>query len=257
MEKESFDKAATRYDETFTNTNIGIAQRNAVWRHIDKNRFPQNSHVLELNCGTGEDASRWEERKMHILATDISQEMVKVSKSKFPSIDFKQLDIKNCREELRGKNIIFSNFGGFNCLSSAEIKQFFLEANQNLKADAKIILLIMGKNCIWDNLFLLAKGKFSEIGRRNTYQSISVSVENETIQTWYYSPKEIKKLAGSNFKVEKLKPIGLLVPPSYLSHWFSNKSWLISILAFKDRFLSFSFLANYADHYYIQLTKRK
>lgn len=256
MGKESFDKVAINYDETFTNTSIGKAQRNAVWINIDQNKFQQNSYVLELNCGTGEDASRWKERKMNILATDISEAMITLAKSKFPKIEFKELDIKNCREELKNKSIVFSNFGGFNCLSKDEIQQFFQIANQNLNESASIILVIMGKKCIWDNLFLLLKGKFSQFGRRNTDQTISISVENTKVQTWYYSPKDIKKMAGSNFKVEKLKPIGLMVPPSYLSKWFDNNPWLISILAFKDRFLSLSILANYADHYYIQFTKR-
>jgi hypothetical protein len=257
MTIKPFDKAATKYDETFTHTFIGKAQRKTVWFHIDKNYFPKNSNLLELNCGTGEDAHLWHERKINVLSTDNSNQMIRVSISKFPNICFKQLDIKYCKNDLVDKDIVFSNFGGFNCLNQNEIRNFFLDANKNLAVNSSVILVIMGKKCIWDNLFLLAKGKFRKIGRRNTNQALLVSVEHEIIKTWYYTPNEIKKMAGSNFKVERLKPIGLFVPPSYLSNWFMNKLWLLSILELCDRILPFGFFANYADHYYIQFTKRK
>ena len=256
MMANSFDNASVKYDDTFTNSCIGQSQRKAVWTQIDSNDFPENLNVLELNCGTGEDANRWSKRKMNVLATDISEGMINVAKAKFSNIDFKHLDINDCIEECTYKDIIFSNFGGFNCLTNSEIQNFFLKANQNLAPNACIILVIMGKKCIWDNLFLLLKGKFKELGRRNTNQSLEVSVDDKIVQTYYYSPKEIKNLAGLNFKMQKLKPIGFFVPPSYLSKWFTNKRWLLSILESKDKYLSLPFFSNYADHYYIQFTKR-
>lgn len=257
MEQESFDKAAHSYDQTFTQTCIGKAQRERVWLYIDRNKFPEKSKVLELNCGTGEDAFRWSERKMNVLATDLSNEMIQVAKSKFPSLAFQRLDIRDSGEAMREKDIIFSNFGGFNCLTKTDIDFFFQEAAKKLDENGKIILVIMGKKCIWDNLFLLLKGKFREIGRRNTANLVSVFVENEAVPTWYYSPKEMINMAGSSFQVDQLKPIGLFVPPSYLSKWMTRNKWLFSILGFMEHALSFGFLANYADHYYIQFNKRK
>lgn len=256
MARESFDEAATNYDESFSNTNIGKTQRKAVWEQIDLNNFPNNSNILELNCGTGEDAKLWQEREMNIFATDISEEMIRISKSKFPQIQFDQRDIKNCKNLMAEKDILFSNFGGFNCLADINIQQFFVEANSILQPNSTIILVLMGKKCILDNLFLLLKGKFKLLGRRNTKQPLKVAVGNVFVETWYYSPTEIIHFAGSDFEVKKIKPIGLFVPPSYLSNWFSNKTRLLTFLEFLDRFTQFKFLANYADHFYIQFTKR-
>jgi ubiquinone/menaquinone biosynthesis C-methylase UbiE len=50
-----FDAVAARYDETFTFSRIGQAQRAAVWRELAKT-FQAGDRTLEIGCGTGVDA---------------------------------------------------------------------------------------------------------------------------------------------------------------------------------------------------------
>ena len=51
----AFDAIAEHYDDLFTNSLIGRAQRQAVWEIASRHLRP-GGLVLELNCGTGEDA---------------------------------------------------------------------------------------------------------------------------------------------------------------------------------------------------------
>jgi ubiquinone/menaquinone biosynthesis C-methylase UbiE len=51
----AFDALAGEYDKMFTTSLIGRAQREAVWDVLDRTFFP-GEKILELNCGTGEDA---------------------------------------------------------------------------------------------------------------------------------------------------------------------------------------------------------
>ena len=51
----AFDSLAAKYDDLFTRSVIGRAQRGAVWEAL-VDRFEPGAHILELNCGTGEDA---------------------------------------------------------------------------------------------------------------------------------------------------------------------------------------------------------
>ena len=76
---EVFDHAASTYDETFTNSCVGEAQREQVWKYVDKhlNKF---NNVLEVNCGTGEDAHRWKFRGKDVVGTDISPEMIRIAR---------------------------------------------------------------------------------------------------------------------------------------------------------------------------------
>ena len=50
-----WDGTADTYDQVFPETLVGKAQRNAVWRELDR-AFQSGQRVLELNCGTGIDA---------------------------------------------------------------------------------------------------------------------------------------------------------------------------------------------------------
>ena len=50
-----FDAMAAAYARSFTESAIGRYMRAAVWRWLDA-AFQPGDRVLELNCGTGEDA---------------------------------------------------------------------------------------------------------------------------------------------------------------------------------------------------------
>lgn len=253
---ENFDQAAELYDNQFTNTQVGIAQREQVWKAISKLNISKSAKVLEINCGTGEDARRWQEQGNEILATDISPQMLAIAKQKSSLIQFQQLDIK-CIDQLEGKyDIVFSNFGGLNCLNSDELASFFQQARNKLNNNGTLILVIMGKKCFWDKCFLILKGKWKERNRRNTSKALEVNVDGTNVKTWYYTPKEIQHLAGKNYQTTYLKPIGLFVPPSYLANYFEKKKGLLNFLRFLDKFLSFRFLSNRADHYIISLKKK-
>src|SRR3954467_14621848 len=75
-----FDHIASTYDSVFTRSAIGQMQRKRVWKYIEK-VIPQLNgfEMLELNCGTGEDAELFGEKGFNIVATDISSEMLKVT----------------------------------------------------------------------------------------------------------------------------------------------------------------------------------
>ncbi len=70
-----WDVAADSYARDFTTTLIGQKLRAAVWRDLDR-AFRPGQKVLELNCGTGLDAVHLAQRKIRVLACDISKGMV-------------------------------------------------------------------------------------------------------------------------------------------------------------------------------------
>ena len=47
-----FDAIAERYDETFTRSKIGRAQRASVWKELER-VFRPGDRVLEIGCGNG------------------------------------------------------------------------------------------------------------------------------------------------------------------------------------------------------------
>lgn len=261
---ESFDIAASSYDTVFTNSKIGKLQRLHVYNTLEQNVLNSTPlEILEINCGTGHDAFWFSKKRHKVVATDISSEMIAVAKSKLKDTDtglqFSQLDI-NTLDEVSFPNkfdLIFSNFGGLNCLSPEEFKHFFQAAYLHLKPDSVISAVIMPKYCILETLYFLSKGNFKAAFRRRSKTPVLANVDGVNVKTWYYSPKDVKRLSKKNFKIDFKKPIGLFIPPSYLESFFKNKTTLLTVLNRLDILCSrIPFLASFSDHYIISLSKK-
>ena len=257
--KADFDQAAKNYDTSFTNSEIGKLQRKLVYYQLEK-QLNNTKKILEINCGTGEDAIWLAHKNFNILATDISSEMISVakSKSKKENVRFEVADINSISEQFKNQNfdLLFSNFGGLNCLSKPELAGFFSSVSTLISEKGMLALVIMPKNTLWEQFYFLLKLDFKNVFRRKKDFAIA-TVDGEKVTTYYYNPKDIVNLAKANFELKTVKPIGFFIPPSYLESFFKKKPKLISFLnTLEQKVKSLSCLSKYADHYLIVLQKR-
>ncbi len=256
-----FDTAAKNYDAAFTHSVIGKAQRKNVHAFLYE-LLQQNpaARILEINCGTGEDAQWLAQQNFSVIATDISEAMIAVAKSKsiINNPVFSVADINDLPNVFRGEkfDLIFSNFGGLNCLSAISLGQFFKNASGLLSENGQLALVIMPKNTKWEQLYFLAKADFKTIFRRKKGNAVA-NVDGQNVMTYYYNPNETCTFAKPYFDMGMLRPVGFFVPPSYLEPFFKNKPRLVSVLArMEDSIKNWSFLAKHADHYFIHFRKR-
>lgn len=253
----SFDNAAEKYDSNFTHTEIGTLQRHLVYENVQKH-LQNIKTVLEINCGTGEDAIWLAKQNLTVTATDISEKMVSIAQSKanLENLNFKVLDINNLNQETNSHDLLFSNFGGLNCLTNIEMQTFFQSASKVLSEKGKICLVIMPKNTIWEQFYFLMKFDFKNAFRRKKEVAFA-NVDGKKVATYYYNPKEIVHLYQVTFEIIDVKPIGFFVPPSYLEPFFKNKKVFLKGLIFLENSVkNWSFLSKYADHYIITLQKK-
>ncbi|WP_299887487.1 bifunctional 2-polyprenyl-6-hydroxyphenol methylase/3-demethylubiquinol 3-O-methyltransferase UbiG [uncultured Lacinutrix sp.] len=260
--KADFDIASSQYDTIFTFSNIGKAQRNRVYKHITPLlKQKKKLSILELNCGTGEDAIQFGNLGHNVIATDISKGMIEIANNKpHPkNVSFSTLDI-NLISKASFSNkfdIIFSNFGGLNCLSKEQLNTFLKESINLLNTNGKLILVIMPKNCLWERLYFSLKGNLKKAKRRNTTKSVIANVDGVGIETWYYNAEDIVSLTNGLYTLKTVKPIGLAIPPSYLENSILAKKPLLSIFKGIDALFTGAFWAKYADHFLIELTKNE
>ncbi len=255
-----FDIASQQYDTVFTYSKIGKAQRSRVYAFMNPIvKQAKKLAILELNCGTGEDAIYFSKFGHKVAASDLSEGMIAMAKAKeeAKNIVFSVQDINTISEaSFNNKfDLIFSNFGGLNCLSSSQLQTFFKTASSLLLPEGKIIMIIMPKGCLWEQLYFYLKGDFKKAKRRNTNQSIPVNVHGVYVDTWYYNPEDIVSLSKKYFTLTNVKPIGLAIPPSYFGNSILAKQPLLSIFKMVDRFLTGRFWGKYADHLLLELTK--
>lgn len=258
-----FDHIAFQYDADFTQTAIGQMQRKQVWEYLEK-ITPELSglEILELNCGTGEDAVLFSERGFNILATDVSAEMLKVTQLKAQQYSLQHrisshyLDLDNVDELVFNKkfDLIFSNFGGLNCIRPESFERLLQKLPFLLLPKGRFIAVIMPRVCLWESFYFLLKFRFRQAFRRLSRGSVIADLQGTTVKTWYYSPGQIKKWAATHFKPAGLKPIGIALPPSYLENFFSGKRRMLSLLNGAEKRLNkLRFLSRFADHYIIDL----
>ena len=119
----AFDRVADSYDELFTRTAIGRAQRKQVWKELLA-AFPEGNRILELNCGTGEDARFLAKQGRSVVACDASAAMIAVAlRHEVSTIQY----LQTANEDLgalcfeRPFDGAFSNFSGLNCLADFRV----------------------------------------------------------------------------------------------------------------------------------------
>lgn len=260
-----FDQVAISYDETFTNSVIGKKLRAVVWSYLDGVLVKGSAlNVLEINCGTGEDAIQFAERGHTIMASDVSNEMLEVAQQKMingklESVQTIASDMRNIREKLPNQkfDLIFSNFGGINCIPPKDLTLLASDFSSLLKPNGRFIGVIMPKYCLWEIFYFARKGKWKEGFRRNTKNSLAVKVGEETVETWYYSPAEIKKKFESNFTKIVSRPIGISLPPSYLEDYFrKNIGKLDRLERWEKKLGMISGLSGLSDHFLIDLQRK-
>jgi ubiquinone/menaquinone biosynthesis C-methylase UbiE len=256
-----FDKEATRYDETFSYTSVGKLQRKRVWKFLSGISPKTHPHVLELNCGTGIDAGWFARKGFKITATDISTNMIGRTEERFRKNnlqgEFLQMNIVDAGRIFEGKkfDVIFSDFGGINCLSPAQIDAFAKSVSGLLRKGGKLVLVIMGRKCLWERFYFRQKKQPEKMNRRLSKAPVRAEINGDHLDTWYYSPEEIERAFLENFHATRLHPVGIFIPPSYLDKWFIKRKWLLEILEFCEKVFAFPILANAADHYFIELVK--
>ena len=81
IDSTAFDAFASDYDDSFTHSQLGEWLRPRVWQHLSRH-FQPGDRILELACGTGEDALWLAQHGIHVTATDGSAEMVRVAAAK-------------------------------------------------------------------------------------------------------------------------------------------------------------------------------
>lgn len=262
-----FEKAALTYDQDFTFSNIGKLQRKHVWNYLDTILEPGSKlNILELNCGTGEDAIRFAQKGHKVYATDLSNEMVKITAEKAHKHNLQEFvktevcdvkDLGSCNFPNRF-DLVFSNFGGLNCLNQLELKKLSKDLSQLINPQGRFIAVVMPRFCLWESMYFISKFDSQKIFRRNTPNSLQVNVGQEQVETWYYSPSTFKRIFQNQFNRLAVKPIGIAIPPSYMETRIGKNQKLMEVLQISENVLgSITSLSGVSDHFLMDLERKE
>lgn len=256
----AFDAIANTYDEVFTRTPIGRAQRNLVWREVTST-FRRGDRILELNCGTGEDAFFLGSRGIAVIACDASQRMIDLAQGRQANESCSSdVQFRCVRTEDIGKlqpdvlfDGVFSNFSGLNCVEDLEPVANDLAAIT--KPGAKVCLCLSARTCFWEVGWFIAHANFRRAFRRIGGQSLA-RVGGQALKVWYPTIRNIKRAFSPPFRLISHRAIGLAVPPTYVGLKAATNTRILGMLENLDwTFGGWPILRSLGDHVLLAFEK--
>ena len=249
----AFDSLAARYDELFTDSMIGRAQRGAVWNEL-VDWFEPGFRILELNCGTGEDALFLAQHEVSVLACDASPAMIKAARDRMQRenpnapLQFKLLPTEQLSKLPVGQPFdgAFSNFSGLNCV--ADMHQTARDLAALVRIGAPVLICLSNRFCLSEILWFLVHGQVSKAFRRSSGIA-AAKIDGFTVKVHYPTLRELKTMFSPYFSFRSCKGIGIAVPPSYLEPWVGNHPRVLGLLRLIDKVIArLPWLRTAGDH---------
>jgi ubiquinone/menaquinone biosynthesis C-methylase UbiE len=258
--RSSFNKIAEQYDE-HDHANEILQWMRCIVHGVYLKYFKEGDNMLELNCGTGDDAFFLAGKGMKVFATDISQEMIKIVQNKAKNTGFKgQLDtcvLSFDEIDSIGKvdfHGVISNFGGLNCINNFD--KLEKDLSEKLIPGGKFIAVVMNRFCLWEILYYLMKLDLKNAFRRFSKKGIEADLDGEKVKTFYYTPKEFGKRFSRHFEIEKIYSLGYFTPPPYLIGIYRKLRPIVKIFMALDKAVKNICPFNrFGDHFIIVMKK--
>jgi ubiquinone/menaquinone biosynthesis C-methylase UbiE len=232
-----FSGKARVYDAYGAGHPIVEWSRAQVRRHVLA-LLPAGARLLELNAGTGADAAFFAERGCWVHATDLADDMVAEIRRKAAApqlggrLTVQQVSFTDLDRVTGGPyDLIFSNFGGLNCVPDPQLALRGL--GRLLKPQGFATLVVMPPVCPWEVAQAL-RGRFTTAFRRLRPGGATAHVAGAYFKTYYFTPAQVRRALGPGWHTASLRSLGLFSPPSYLENFARRHARLYRRLAALD-----------------------
>jgi len=230
-----FDAVAARYDDTFTSSKIGQAQRKSVWKELAKT-FRPGDRTLEIGCGTGIDACFLAQRGVRVVACDCSAQMIAVAARRIQQNGLQELvlPVVLSAENLHTLSAdemfdgAFSNFGALNCVE--DLGRFARDLARRVKPGGTALLCWMGPCCVWEMIWYLAQGNREKAFRRLHREGVAAKIaDGAFVRVHYPTVTLLARTFVPEFRLKSIKGVGVAVPPSYIESWAQRHPRLLQL----------------------------
>ena len=255
MSASPFDELANDYDRAFTRSAVGGVLRAMIWERLPR-VFPSGGQILELGCGTGEDAVWLARAGYRVVATDASPEMIRIARLKAisagvaASIEFHCMPMEAIHTLPAGRTFdgVFSNFGAVNCV--ADIPRLSRSLARRLVPGAPLMFVVMGRYVPWEWGWYLARGD-----RRRAFRRLNpAGTPWRGMQIHYPTPAQLERDLAPAFITQRRAALGFALPPSYASGWLDGAHRTLALLTQIER-ATRRFTAALADHYVLEAAR--
>lgn len=212
----AFDRIAAEYDHQFSRLASTTRLRRAVMTEVTRH-VKSPASILDLGCGTGEDACHLAQNGFDVLASDASAQMIAEAGKKFAGLS--GLELLHCGIErvpsvLDRKtrfDAVLSNFGAVNCLSSLEPLQEI--SRIYLKPGGYLFLCLINRYCLRE----LARIEFRRLKASGSPVRLK---DDQTVRCYYYGTGKLK---WPGHELKGVHGLGVLGKSDVWSFWPFNR----------------------------------
>jgi SAM-dependent methyltransferase len=249
---QAFDQAAQNYDELYQGNQVMAWMRQESLAALQA-AFPAGSHLLEIGCGTGEEALALAGLGYSVLATDISPAMIETGRHKAEvqgvrSVEWRVVPAGRTDSLLEEYDPAifdgaYASFGGLNC--EPHLEPVAAALSHLLRPGARFVCSIMGRWCAWEILWGLVHLRPRQAFRRLGQDWIGAGLASPdgtlSVPVRYYRPGDVARVFEPDFRVCATRGLPVFLPPPYLDHLLERHPALFSRLmrlehGLRDRF---------------------
>jgi SAM-dependent methyltransferase len=260
--QDAFDSVAADYDGPRGNNELIQDMRGEMWHWLDAT-FAPRSRLIDLGCGTGLDAIRMAQLGHHITATDWSGGMIDRTRDRAErerltdrvraiAVGAHEL------ERLAGEGVYdgaYSNLGPLNCVPDlAHVSQ---QCARLLKPGGALVFTVIGRLCPWEIAHYLRRRRWSRAMLRFARGVVPVQMNNHTIWTRYYGPREFYAAFRQHFILDHFRGLCVFASPPYLT-WVRERHPRLHARLWRidRRVCSWPLVRGMGDHFLMVMKKR-
>jgi ubiquinone/menaquinone biosynthesis C-methylase UbiE len=258
--QKAFDSVAADYDGPRGNNELIQRMRVTLWDTVSR-EVPAGRRLLDLGCGTGIDAFEFASRGYEVVASDWSPQMVERTRARAAAagleqrVEAKHVGIHQLDQIDDRFDAVYSNFGPLNC--APDLNAVATQCERLVRPGGLLIFSVIGRICPWELAYYTSKRRFRRATVRATRGATAVGMNNHTIWTYYYLPREFYRAFADSFSLESYRALSLFMPPPYLVDYYRrHRAGCDRLGKLDDRFGALPVLRNMGDHFLIVMRRR-
>lgn len=220
----SFDSLAASYDGTFGVSPTGRLFRYRLAERVAA-RLPRGARVIDLGCGTGEDALWLAAQGYVVHAIDESPGMIETARAKAErqgsSAAFECRGVESLSGEKERFGAAISNFGALNCLP---LETWATIVPRLLEPSGRGFVVLMGRRPLPEG----ARNGFGA-GDRGPFAQVRVGAASVGVR--YESASAVRRALAHAVTVTRVEAMGCLVPGPGYSGFATRHPTLVGLLA--------------------------